>query len=138
MGRPSPALVPSGAADYVPVRLMSVPRLLENRHIDIDVAFIQVSEPDDNGYVSLGVSVDITMAVVHHARLVVAEVNSNMPRTHGDTFVHLSQISHIVLVDEPLPSFTHTVEDDVARQIGAYIAGVIEDGSTLLGHADHG
>jgi len=123
--------VPSGAADYIPVRLMSVPRLLENRRIRIDVAFIQVTPPDDNGFVSLGVSVDITMAVVRHARLVIAEVNPNMPRTHGDTFVHMSEIAHIVPVDDPLPTVTHSVEDDVARQIGKYIAGVIEDGSTL-------
>jgi acyl-CoA hydrolase/RimJ/RimL family protein N-acetyltransferase len=123
--------VPGGAADYVPVRLMTVPRLLENRRIRIDVAFIQVTPPDDNGFVSLGVSVDITMAVVRHARLVIAEVNPNMPRTHGDTFVHLSEIAHIVPVDVPLPTVTHTVEDDVARQIGKYIAGIIEDGSTL-------
>jgi acyl-CoA hydrolase/RimJ/RimL family protein N-acetyltransferase len=125
------SFVPGGAADYVPVRLMTVPRLLENRRIRIDVAFIQVTPPDDNGFVSLGVSVDITMAVVRHARLVIAEVNPNMPRTHGDTFVHLSEIAHIVPVDVPLPTVTHTVEDDVARQIGKYIAGIIDDGSTL-------
>jgi acyl-CoA hydrolase/RimJ/RimL family protein N-acetyltransferase len=123
--------VPSGAADYVPVRLMSVPRLLENRRISIDVAFIQVTPPDSNGFVSLGVSVDITMAVVRHARLVIAEVNPNMPRTHGDTFIHVSKIAHLVLIDEPLPSYTHIVEDEIARQIGKYIAGMIEDGSTL-------
>ena len=88
--------VPSGAADYVPIRLMSVPRLLENKRLNIDVAFIQVTPPDENGFVSLGVSVDITMAVVRHARLVVAELNPQMPRTHGDTFVH--QIPAHVLV----------------------------------------
>jgi acyl-CoA hydrolase/GNAT superfamily N-acetyltransferase len=123
--------VRSGAADYVPVRLLSVPRLLETRRIDIDVAFIQVSEPDDYGFVSLGVSVDITMAVVHHARLVIAEVNPNMPRTHGDTFVPLSAIAHVVAVDTPLPTFTHELAGDVAEQIGKYIAGVIDDGATL-------
>jgi acyl-CoA hydrolase/GNAT superfamily N-acetyltransferase len=120
-----------GAADYVPVRLLSVPRLLETRRIDIDVAFIQVSEPDEYGFVSLGVSVDITMAVVHHARLVVAEVNPHMPRTHGDTFVPLSAIAHVVAVDTPLPTFTHELASDVAEQIGKYIAGVIDDGATL-------
>jgi acyl-CoA hydrolase/GNAT superfamily N-acetyltransferase len=123
--------IESGTADYVPVRLTSVPRLLESRRIAIDVAFIQVSSPDANGYVSLGVSVDITMAVVRHARLVIAEVNPNMPRTHGDTFIHLSEIAHVVPVDEPLPTFTHAVGDAIAQQIGKYIAGVIEDGSTL-------
>jgi len=123
--------VPSGAADYVPIRLMSVPRLLENKRLNIDVAFVQVTPPDDNGFVSLGVSVDITMAVVRYARLVVAEINPNMPRTHGDTFVHLSEIAHVVPVDEQLPNFTHAVQDEIAEQIGKYIAGVIDDGSTL-------
>jgi acyl-CoA hydrolase/GNAT superfamily N-acetyltransferase len=124
-------LVPSGEADYVPIRLMEVPRLLVNHRIHIDIAFIQVSEPDANGFVSLGISVDITMAVVRHAGIVVAEVNPNMPRTHGDTFVHLSDIAYLVPVDGPLQTFTHTVSDDVAQQIARYIAGVIEDGSTL-------
>lgn len=123
--------VPSGAADYVPLRLMSVPRLLENRRLRIDVAFVQTTPPDDKGFVSLGVSVDITTAFVRHARLVVAEINPNMPRTHGDTFVHISKIAHVVPVEEPLPSYVHVVENDVAHQIGKYIAGVIEDGSTL-------
>ena len=123
--------VPSGTADYLPVRLMAVPHLLADRRIEIDVAFIQVSKPDENGYVSLGVSIDITMAVVRHARLVVAEVNPNMPRTHGDTFLHLSEIAHLVMVDLPLPTVTHAVDDDIAHQIGKYIAGVIDDGATL-------
>lgn len=123
--------VRTGAADYVPVRLVSVPRLLATRRIDIDIAFVQVSPPDANGFVSLGVSVDITMAVVRHARMIVAEVNPRMPRTHGDTFVHLSQIAHVVDVDEPLPEYRHDVDDHVAQQIAKYIAGVIDDGSTL-------
>lgn len=124
-------LIPSGAADYIPIRLMEVPRLLDTHQMDIDIAFIQVSEPDVNGFVSLGISVDITMAVVRHADMIVAEVNPNMPRTHGDTFIHLSDIAHVVQVNEPLQVFTHSVANDVARQIAKYIAGVIEDGSTL-------
>lgn len=131
IGSDMKSFVPSGTADYLPVRLMAVPHLLADRRIDIDVAFIQVSKPDDNGFVSLGVSIDITMAVVRHARLVVAEVNPNMPRTHGDTFLHISEIAHFVMVDEPLPTFTHAVDDDIARKIGKYIAGVIDDGATL-------
>ncbi|HEX5042880.1 MAG TPA: GNAT family N-acetyltransferase [Candidatus Polarisedimenticolaceae bacterium] len=124
-------LVPGGKADYVPIRLLEVPRLLESRRLVHDVAFIQVSEPDGNGFVSLGISVDITMAVVRHARMVVAEVNPHMPWTHGDTFVHLSDIAHLVPVDHALPTFAHAVADDIAHQIARYIAGVIEDGSTL-------
>ena len=124
-------LVPGGQADYIPIRLMEVPRLLHSHRVHIDIAFIQVSEPDANGFVSLGISVDITMAVVRHAELVVAQVNPNMPRTHGDTFVHLSDIDHVVPVDDKLINFRHSAPDDVVQQIAKYIAGVIEDGSTL-------
>lgn len=123
--------LPTSAADYIPLRLSEVPRLLENGRIRIDVAFIQVSPPDRNGFVSLGVSVDITMAVVRHARMVVAEVNPNMPETYDDTHIHLSRIDHVVMVDTPLPVFEHLVADDIARRIAQYIAGIIDDGSTL-------
>jgi acyl-CoA hydrolase/GNAT superfamily N-acetyltransferase len=124
-------LVPSGMADYVPVRLLEVPRLLESRRIPIDLAFIQVSKPDVNGFVSLGISVDVTMAMVRHARMVVAEINPHMPWTHGDTFIPLSRIAHVVPVDRPLQTFTHSLADDIARQIARYLAGIIDDGSTL-------
>lgn len=124
-------LVPCGAADYVPIRLSEVPRLLGNGRIVLDVAFVQVSAPDANGFVSLGVSVDITMAAVRHARTVIAEINPRMPRTHGDTFVHLDDIAHVVHVDEAPQSFEHAVADEVAERIARYIAGVIDDGATL-------
>jgi len=124
-------LVASGQADYIPVALSEVPKLLANGRIPIDVAFVQVSPPDANGYVSLGVSVDITAAVVRHARMVVAEINPNMPRTLGDTFVPLSRIDHLVEVDTPIIEYAHAPADAVARQIARYIAGIIDDGSTL-------
>lgn len=123
--------IKSGAADYIPIRLNEVPRLLKNRRLRIDIAFVQTSTPDINGYMSLGVSVDITMAMIRHAKRVVAEVNPHMPRTHGDTFVHLSDVAHIVPVDEPLQTYTHSVPDELASRIAKYVAGVIEDGSTL-------
>lgn len=131
VGTDMSAFVPTGQADYIPIRLSEVPRLLENGRIQIDIAFIQVSPPDANGYVSLGVSVDITMAVVRRARMVVAEINPNMPNTHGDTHIHMSRIAHVVPVDTPLPRFTHSLSDAVAERIARYIAGIIEDGSTL-------
>ena len=124
-------LVASGRADYVPLRLAAVPRLLEDGRLRIDVAFVQVSPPDPHGDVNLGISVDITKAVLRHARLVVAEINPHMPWTHGDTRIPLSDVAHVVPVDEPLPTFVHSVADEIAQQIARYVAGVIEDGSTL-------
>jgi len=140
IGTDMKALVPGGMADYVPLRLSEVPRLLEDHRFGIDVAFIQVSEPDAGGYVSLGISVDITMAMARHARMTVAEINPHMPRTHGDTFLRLSDIAHVVPVSEPLPTFEHPAADDVAQRIARYVAGVIEDGATLqvgLGRIPH-
>ncbi|MEM6384166.1 MAG: GNAT family N-acetyltransferase [Pseudomonadota bacterium] len=121
----------TGKVDYVPMRLSEVPRLLENGRISVDVAIIQVSPPNENGYVSLGVSVDITRSVVRNARTVIAEVNPQMPFTYGDTFLHISNIDAMVEVDHPLPTFDHTMADDVGKRIAAYVAGVIEDGSTI-------
>lgn len=121
----------NGNADYVPIRLSEIPRLLERGRLPVDIAFVQVSPPDENGYVSLGVSVDITRTVLRHADKIVAEVNPNMPRSFGDSFLHVSEIDHAVSVDTPLPEYMHDPTDIIAQRIGRYIAGIIEDGSTL-------
>lgn len=123
--------VAGGNADYVPIRLSEVPRLLETRRVPIDIAYVQVSPPDAQGNVSLGLSVDITMAVTRHARAIVAEINPNMPRTHGETSLHVSRLAAAVEVNTPLPTFGHEIEDELARRIARYVAGVIDDGSTL-------
>jgi acyl-CoA hydrolase/RimJ/RimL family protein N-acetyltransferase len=124
-------LMQQGQADYVPIALSEVPKLLANGRVAVDVAFIQVSPPDRNGYVSLGVSVDVTKAVARHARKVIAEINPHMPRTLGDTFIHLDDIDHLVLVDTPVIEYVHAPANDIAGQIARYIAGIIDDGSTL-------
>ncbi|MDO9064368.1 MAG: hypothetical protein Q7U25_04050, partial [Sulfuricella sp.] len=85
------AAVAKGLAEYIPVSLSQVPKLVENGRIPIDVAFVQVSPPDEFGYSSLGVSVDVTASMVHNARRVIAEINPNMPRTTGDSLVHISR-----------------------------------------------
>ncbi len=125
------SLVNRGMADYIPVSLFEIPRLIENGRIVADVAFIQVSPPDEHGYVSLGISVDITSAIVKGARKVIAEVNPNMPVTQGDSFLSIDQIKHIVYVDEPIQEYHHSAPDKIAEQIAQYIAGIIDDGSTL-------
>lgn len=124
-------LVKDGQADYVPVSLAQVPTLIENGRIDLDVALVQVSMPDEHGYVSLGVSVDVTRAAVLNARLVIAEVNPSMPRTLGASFIPASRIGRAVLVDTPIIEYVHTPADTVAEQIARYVARIIDDGSTL-------
>jgi acyl-CoA hydrolase/RimJ/RimL family protein N-acetyltransferase len=123
--------VACGAADYVPLSLFQLPYLLENSRFPVDVALVQVSAPDRHGFVSLGISVDITLKVLAHAKRIIAEVNPQMPFTFGDSVVHLSRIERLVLNDAPVMEYTHPPADDVAEQIAAYIAGIIEDGATV-------
>ena len=126
------AAVRQGRADYVPISVARVPQLIALGRIAVDVALIQVSLPDQFGYFSLGVSVDVIPAAVAQAKLVIAEVNPNMPRSMGDSALHISQIHHLVPVDTPVIEYTHPVTDSAAmEQIARYIGGIIEDGSTL-------
>jgi len=123
--------VQQGRADFMPVFLSEIPALIRSRRVRIDVALIQVSPPDARGYVSLGVSVDIVREAVEAADLVLAEVNPRMPRTHGDSFVHVDRIAKLVPVDRELPELARGELDEVARQIGAHVAKLIPDGATL-------
>ena len=120
-----------GIADYIPISLAQVPQLIENGRFPIDVALIQVSLPDEYGYVSLGVSIDVTSAAAQKAKRVIAEINPNMPFTLGDTFLHLDNIDHLVFVDTPVIEYKHLPADAVAEKIARYIASIIDDGSTL-------
>ena len=124
-------LAGSGQLDYVPISLEDVPALLATGRLTIDVALLQVSPPDERGFVSLGVSVDLAPAVLGVARRVIAEVNPAMPRTHGDTFVHLDRFDALVSVDTPVTEYRHRPADEIAERVARYIAAVIEDGSTL-------
>ena len=126
------AAVKQGLADYVPLSIARVPGLMAIGRIAVDVAFIQVSLPDEFGYVSLGVSVDVIPAAVAKARLVIAEINPAMPRSMGDSSLHTSQIHHLVLVDTPVIEYHHVpVREEAMEQIARYIGGIIDDGSTL-------
>jgi len=124
-------LVQQGKAEYVPLSLVQVPPLIMKGKFGIDVAFIQVSPPDEHGFCSLGVSVDITRRAVNHARVIIAEINPNMPRTLGNTSIPVSRIDRAVWVDEPVLEFRYPPADDVASQIARYVARIIDDGSTL-------
>ncbi|MCY1022350.1 bifunctional acetyl-CoA hydrolase/transferase family protein/GNAT family N-acetyltransferase [Pyxidicoccus sp. MSG2] len=123
--------VQEGRADFMPVFLSEIPELIRNRRVRIDVALLQVSPPDAHGYVSLGVSVDIVRSAVDAATLLIAEVNPNMPRTHGDSFLDVRRIHHLVPVDSPLLEAHPEPADEVSRQIGAHLARMIPDGATL-------
>ncbi len=123
--------VNQGLADYTPVFLSQVPGLLYRKFIPIDIALIQTSPPDNNGYMSLGVSVDITKAAVEMASTVIAQVNNLMPRVHGDTFIHMRDVDFLIPFDEPLLEYNPTAPDALVRQIGKYVARIVEDGDTI-------
>lgn len=120
-----------GRADYIPVFLSEIPALFRKGVLPINVALINVSPPDKHGFCSLGVSVDITRAAVECADYVIAQINPRMPRTLGDSLLHLSAIDSIVDVVAELPEAAPPNLSDVDRAIGRHIAEMIEDGSTL-------
>ena len=117
--------------DYLPCFLSEIPELFRSGAKPVDTALIHVSPPDAHGFCNLGVSVDVARAAVDSAKLVLAQVNRNMPRVHGDGFIHISKIHYFIEVDEPLLE-TKTVEpNDLEKTIGRFVAELIEDGSTL-------
>src|SRR6516225_8126813 len=124
-------LAGSGQLDYVPISLEEVPRLLASGRLPIDVALLQVSPPDARGFVSLGVSVDLAPAILSVARTVIAEINPAMPRTHGESFVHINEFDALVRVDSPIAEYVHPKIGEVAERVARYIASIIDDGSTL-------
>ncbi len=120
-----------GIADYTPIFLSQVPGLFHRRLVPVDVALIQTSPPDAHGYMSLGVSVDITKAAAENANLVIAQVNAYMPRVHGDTFIHIEDVDFVIPHDEPLREYETQVPGEVAQSIGKYVSLLIEDGDTI-------
>ncbi len=131
VGSDTREIMKQGQADYIPISISEVPNLIETGRIGFDLALIQTSMPDENGYVSLGVSVDITRTAARHAKRVIAELNPMMPVTFGDTFIHIDEIDAMVLVDTPVIEYTHKPADARAEQIARYVARLVEDGATL-------
>ena len=131
----SPAMrraVFKGNIDYVPAYLSQIPELFSSKLIGLDAALIQVSPPDRFGYCSLGISVDITRAGMQNSALVIAQVNPRMPRTHGDSFVHIKDIDYLVLHEEPLgESFPDRMDEETTQRIGHYVSQLVGDGATL-------
>ena len=120
-----------GVADTIPCFLGEVPFLFRSGQVPVDVAFLNVSEPDENGYCSYGISADIAFSAVECARVVIAQVNKYMPRTFGDPVIHVSKISAMCRGDEPLMEVPTPVPNEIETKIGRYIAEQIPDGATL-------
>ena len=121
-----------GKIDYIPAYLSQIPKLFASQRIGLDVALVQVSPPDKFGYCSLGVSIDITRSGLENARLVIAQVNPLMPRTWGDSFVHIDEIDWLVPYEEPLVEMVPAEKDnEIARRIGHFVSLLVDDGATL-------
>jgi len=137
IGKNVRSAVQEGRADFTPIFLSEIPSLFYSRDYPIDVALIQVSPPDEHGYCSFGVGVECTKAATDMAKVVVAQVNPNNPRTLGDCFIHMTEIDYCVEVNTPLKQLPQLEGDETPeeletyKRIGAYVAGLVEDGSTL-------
>ena len=125
--------VQEGRADFTPVLLSEFPLLFKNKILPVDVAFIHVSPPDEHGFCSLGVEVGLTKSPAESARIIVAEVNEQMPRTLGDSFIHVSRLHRIVPVNYPVPELPMGGggDDQISKKIAGHIAELIPDGATL-------
>jgi len=118
--------------DYVPVFLSEIPLLFTRNILPLDVAIIQVSPPDKHGYCSLGTSIDIARAAVETAKIIIAQVNPNMPRVHGDGFVPFKIFNAAVWVEDTLPEVNYSNDaNDATNKIGKIVAELVEDGATL-------
>jgi len=121
----------AGNGSYTPVFLSELPTLFQQNILDLDVVLIHVSEPDKHGYLSLGVSVEATLAAIDNATTVIAQVNKNMPRTHGAGIIHYTEIDYFVEADDEIPTMHASEPSGIESKIGDYVAGLIEDRSTL-------
>ena len=131
IGNNARASINAGLADYSPIFLSQIPGLFRKGMVSLDIALIQTSLPDEHGFVSLGVSVDIVKAATEIASTVIAQINKNMPRVHGHGFIHVSELDYIVNKDEPILEYVDEPDDEVAKQIGKYVAKLVQDGDTI-------
>lgn len=126
------AVASSSRGDYVPIFLSQIPQLFYGNILPIDVALVQVSPPDKHGYCSLGTSVDIAKAAVDTAKIVIAQVNDRMPRTHGESFIHIDKLAALVYHNAELPEVDYSFAvNDIVGKIGYNVASLVEDGATL-------
>lgn len=123
--------VNEGRADFTPIFLHEIPGLFRKGIVPLDVAFVHLSPPDEHGFCSYGIEVGLTKPAAESARIVIAEVNERMPRTLGDSFIHVSKLTHVVQVDYPLVEMPQGMAGDLEKSIGAHVAELIPDGATL-------
>jgi len=123
--------VNDGNADYIPVFLSDIPSLFYKNILPIDVAMVQLSPPDRHGYCSMGVSVDVSLAAVKTAKRIIAQINPNVPRTHGEGFIHLSRLSAVIECNDPIFETTDRALSVQDLAIGKHVASLVEDGATL-------
>ena len=131
VGRPSRPAVNAGLADYVPAFLSEIPKLFRSGEQKLDTAIIQVSLPDKHGLCSLGISVEATRAALQSAKKIIAQINPKMPRTHGDSFVHLSDFDGYCELESQIPLHLPATPDPVTSQIGRNVASLVRDGDCL-------
>ncbi|WP_339611122.1 acetyl-CoA hydrolase/transferase C-terminal domain-containing protein [uncultured Planktosalinus sp.] len=117
--------------DYTPIFLSELHLLFRRNILPLDVALIQVSPPDKHGYCSLGTSIDVTLTAIQTAKIVIAQVNPKVPRTHGDGIIHKNNINAAVWVEEPIHSVNPSEPSEIEKQIGYHVAQLVEDGATL-------
>ncbi|MBF0428079.1 MAG: acetyl-CoA hydrolase/transferase family protein, partial [Magnetococcales bacterium] len=125
------SMVQAGLADYTPIHMSDIPRLFASGHLPLDVAMIQVAPPSMDGNVNLGVSVDVVRCATENATLVMAQVNSRMPRTHGDSTLSIWDLDLLIPAEEPLPEMILPTPDETMERIGRNIAALVPDGATL-------
>ncbi|HYM62055.1 MAG TPA: 4-hydroxybutyrate CoA-transferase, partial [Thermoanaerobaculia bacterium] len=123
--------IEEGRADFTPVFLSDVPRLFSQGRIRLDAVILQLSPPDRHGYCTLGTSVDAALAASRSARVVIAEINEQMPRTHGNTLVPFSRLDAFIHTNRPLPSHPPATPTEAESHIGSHIAPLVPDGATL-------
>jgi acyl-CoA hydrolase len=130
-GAPVRAAIDRGDADFIPIFLSDIPALFQRRQVPLDVAFLALSPPDAHGYCTLGTSVDAALAAANTARIIVAEINERMPRTHGNTLVPFSRITAFIHTSRSLHAHDTGTPGSVEDAIGANVASLVEDGATL-------
>ena len=125
--------VQEGRADFTPVLLSEFPLLFKNNILPVDVALIHVSPPDEHGFCSLGVEVGLTKSPAESAKIIIAEVNEQMPRTLGDSFIHVSRLTHMIPANYPIPEMPMSGEqvDQETERLACYVAELIPDGATM-------
>jgi len=123
--------VDAGQADYTPMLLSEIPNLFKSGKIHLDTALIQVSPPDRYGFCSFGINVDIVKPIAESAEYVVAEINPKMPRTLGDSFIHMDDIDAYILSDHDIIEFSYGELDDISTRIAKFVASLVEDESTI-------